>query len=376
MSVSKNIIGNIVLGVFILFSIVIMYQHKYRYFEVKKLKGSFIEIEKPKLNWSNWISGAYQKQKTKYIKEKFGFRNSFVRVHNQVAYSFFSKAKANGVIVGKEGYLYELQYIKSYYGTNFVGKDSIVNHVNRIKAITDTLNKLGKELIVVIAPGKGCFYPEFIPEKYHQENPVTNYEVYYKNLQMNRIKAIDFNKWFVENKNKSQYPLYPKTGIHWSVYGETFAMDSIVRFIEKHKGKSMVTADLNVQFEDTLQYTDNDIERGMNLFYDINNFKMAYPKQIKFYEEGKYKPNLLMLADSFFWGVYGRGIAGRYFSKIQFWYYNKKVHESGFNERDASAIDMAKAIDQTDYIILLSTEANLHRLNYGFIERLYKHFYK
>ncbi len=33
------------------------------------------------------------------------------------------------------------------------------------------------------------------------------------------INHIDFNSYFVQNKGKSKYPLYPQYGIHWSYCG-------------------------------------------------------------------------------------------------------------------------------------------------------------
>jgi hypothetical protein len=35
-------------------------------------------------------------------------------MNNQLAFSLFNKAKANGAVVGKENYLYEENYIKAY----------------------------------------------------------------------------------------------------------------------------------------------------------------------------------------------------------------------------------------------------------------------
>ncbi len=86
------------------------------FIKVKPLFGAITEGQKPIFDFNRWMEGDYQKEMEAYLNEKFGFRNYFIRLNNQVAYSLYHKAKANGVIIGKENYLYELSYINAYYG--------------------------------------------------------------------------------------------------------------------------------------------------------------------------------------------------------------------------------------------------------------------
>ncbi|MCZ8286540.1 MAG: hypothetical protein O9353_13905, partial [Bacteroidia bacterium] len=143
-----------------------MIQEKLHLKKEYPLKGDIKLPENIEFDKEDWFSGYYQEEKEKYINSAFGFRNQFVKLNNQIAYSMFRKAKANGVIIGKETYLYEQSYINAYTGTDFLGKDSIDHTIGRLKFISDTLNKLGKQLLVVFAAGKASFYPEYIPDKY------------------------------------------------------------------------------------------------------------------------------------------------------------------------------------------------------------------
>jgi hypothetical protein len=43
---------------------------------------------------AGWINGDYQREKEKYFNDQFGFRNDFVRLHNQIGYSLFKKMNA------------------------------------------------------------------------------------------------------------------------------------------------------------------------------------------------------------------------------------------------------------------------------------------
>ena len=48
----------------------------------------------------------------------------------------FRLPTAFGVIIGKENYFYEENYIKAYTGVDFLGEDSLSRMVNRIKFIS------------------------------------------------------------------------------------------------------------------------------------------------------------------------------------------------------------------------------------------------
>ena len=192
-------------------------QTKLNIFELSPLKGDVRYPAQAQFSISDWFSSKYQEEKETYLNSMFGFRSTCVRVNNQIAYSFFKKANANGVIIGKDNYLYEESYLNSYNGSDFLGQDSINHTLNRLKYLTDTLKKLNKQLIVVFAAGKASFYPEYIPDSYLKSNvDNTNYKALSIGAKNIGLNVIDFNAWFVKNKSISKYPLYPKHGIHWS----------------------------------------------------------------------------------------------------------------------------------------------------------------
>jgi len=357
-----------------LFLIIPFIQGKLHFMELAPLKGSVTLPGETPFTFKSWFSGEYQEQQETYLNETFGFRNLFVRINNQLAFSVFNKAKANGVIVGKKNYLFEENYLKAYYGTDFIGQDSISRRMQKIKFISDTLAKLNKDIFIIFAAGKGSFYPEYFPDKAKREKGVTNYEKHVELAQNLGLKFIDFNKYFVEQESKSKYPLYPQYGIHWSYYGMSLAADSMIRFIEKTRNIDM--ADL---YWDTIELcqprgTDYDIADGMNIKFKLKSFEMAYPV-IQFQsDEGKTKPSVLMIADSYYWDMFNFGIS-RLFSESHFWYYNKQIFPESFQSPlETSQVDLKEQIARHDVIIIMATEATLPGLGWGFIENAWNLF--
>jgi lipopolysaccharide export LptBFGC system permease protein LptF len=364
-----------VLFFFILILFVIpLVQDKFKFIKLEPLKGAFSETEKKYFSFKNWFSGEYQVQEEKYLNESFGFRNIFVRLNNQLAFNLFNKAKANSVIIGKNNYLFEENYIKAYNGTDFIGIDSIKHRMQKLKFVYDTLSKLNKSIIMIFAAGKGTFYPEYFPDKYKTKKGITNYEIHLKLAQEYGLNYIDFNKYFIDNKYKSKYPLYPQYGIHWSNYGSALAADSIIRFIEKTRKIDMPNLFWTKIDKDYAKDVDYDIGDGMNLLFRLKSQLMATPKIQFESDNGKTKPTVLVVSDSYYWGMYGFGI-NRAFSKDHFWYYNKQIYpESYQSTTDASQLDLKEQIEKHEVFIIMATEANLPDLGWGFIENMYDFF--
>ena len=77
----------------------------------------------------------------------------------------------------------------------------------------------------------------------------------------------------------------------------------------------------------------------------------------------------MFVADSFYWGMYNSGFAKKLFGDGEFWYYNKSIYPGNI---PVDSIDLNKKIDEHELIILMSTDANLPKFAYGFIEQTYE----
>lgn len=346
-------------------------QNEFQLFELAPLKGAITQPEKKTFTLKDWFSADYQIAEEKYLNESFGFRSLFVRIDNQIAFSLFKRAKANGVIIGKQNYLFEENYIKAFNGTDFWGYDSISNRMQKFKFISDTLKKLNKNIVLVFAAGKGSYFPEYFPEKYKMTPRITNYHYYLKIAQELGINYIDFNKYFVDNKYKSKYPLYPQYGIHWSTYGMGIAADSIIRYVEKIRNIDMPNLYWTKVDLAEANGDDYDIGDGLNIKFKLKSFQMAYPDFQVESDAGKTKPSVLVIADSYYWGMFGFGFT-KAFSSNHFWYYNKEIYPDSFEKpTETNQVRLGDEINKNDVIIIMATEATLPKLGWGFIENLY-----
>jgi len=122
---------------------------------------------------------------------------------------------------------------------------------------------------------------------------------------------------------------------------------------------------------DSLRYTDNDIAKAMNLFFQPTNYEMYYPKVV-FSQEDVFKPNVLIIGDSYSQSYYGfYPFYERVFSKkTKFWYYNKAVVWPIQWEKESNVknLNIKEEILSRDVILLFATEDNMDRLGFGFLE--------
>jgi len=372
----KNL-KRIVFGGIIALLFLPMIQHKFRFYEEIPLKGAYELSSKPELTKENWFSGKYQAGQDKYIQEHTGFRPGWVRLYNQWNYSFFNIAHAVGVVRGKEDYLYEENYIKAYYGTDFLGEQKIQEIARKWKAIQDTLENRGIKLAVILAPGKGSFYPEYIPDQYKRaRNGKINYEVFKKQFIEQNVSYIDMHSWFESMKKSSKYPLFPKTGIHWSVYGQYLAADSIGKYVSSSCKTQIPYFVLDKIVESGRpQRDDNDIGAGMNLLLGIPDLRLAYPEFHPNREPRKEDPKVLMIADSFYWGLYNSNVSNFMFNGGEFWYYNEQIYPASFTgETLVKDQDLNKKLEENKVVFLLITDANLYKFGFGFVEMACKEY--
>ena len=352
--------------------------------EVEHLFGAIVPTKKDSFTTESWFNGTYQENRNAYINEQFGFRNIAVRLHNQIAFLLFQKAKANGVIIGKEDYLYEIKYINAFRGAEEVNQAMVDSSFFKLKAIQSKLKEKGIELVVVMNPGKASFYPEYIPDEFPIVSNQNYYSAYQKGLISQGIQHIDFGKWFREIKGKTAAPLFPKTGIHWSQYGATLAVDSLARFCSKILGKEMNEIywnKENLPLSTKLEGVDGDIGMGMNLLFPIQPLPMAYPRvnvNLKFKSDTLSKgiqPKIAVISDSYFFNMSELPLTPDLFREVNFYFYNKEIHRWPNHEFLATdPLTEMEDIEKSDVVFIMATECNMDKLGWGFISMAYRYF--
>lgn len=375
----RNKIKHIIFIFFVVVLFLPLIQQLYPIIKFKPLLGKFEVATKPALNYNELFQGSYQPKLEKYINDHIGYRNLFIRLFNQVRYKFMNTSNAEGAKIGTDGYLYQEEYILSYLGKDFVHPTIINRNIYKLKLLQDTLQKLDKDILVVLAPGKGSFYPNNFPLIYRQKSKTTsNYDLYQDLLVKNGINTIDFRSWFHSIKDTSSYTLMTKNGIHCSKYSESLVADSLIKYISKQFNVSLPTIKVNkIVMTNIPQSSDNDILQTMNLLCEPSDLPLFYP-EIEIVKNPNQKRTIkpIVIADSYFYGLFEMGLINDIMTQGEYWFYFNRIENRRKDKKTKpQELNLREEVDKKDLIILYSTDMNLKYLGFGAIDKLYELYF-
>ena len=346
-------------------------QRSFNIYKQSPLIGTADTTKCPVFTLNTYYTSEFQHVFQKYTEENIGFRPALIKLRNQFDYSAFNYTQAPGVVIGKNGMLFNISCIQNCRGSVYKGEEEIRAEIKRLRMIQNELKKHNVDFLLIFAPGKSTFYSELIPSNYRQR-PVTNYQVYIENLSGSGINFIDMNAWFLKLKGKTKYPLYPLNGTHWSVYGIALAADSMFSYIEKLKKIDLPGFSWDsVTMSDSMQYSDNDLGELLNLCRPVKQIPMAYPHFI-YKQEGKTRPRVIAIGDSYWWGFTSTGITANVFAKDRYWFYFRDMKENGKQAGLVANVDLKEQLFSQDLVILMVTEATYQLFPFGFIESFFK----
>ena len=191
------------------------------------------------------------------------------------------------------------------------------------------------ELIILIAPNKANYYSAHIPTYLQRDKKISNYDYYVKKLDELNFNVLDVNNWFLKMGTKNEYPLFTKTGTHWSHYAASLVADSLIGYIERKINREMYHFEIDsLDFSFTRKAnTDYDIGDLMNTLFAVDDNSYGFPSSFKSIPNSdNYKPSMIVIADSFVWTIY-RDYFSSCFYDVEYWYYfNPSIHGNMINQ--------------------------------------------
>jgi hypothetical protein len=345
--------------------------------EPHPLHGESTKLDMPELSVKSFWTGDLQQGVDEYFRTNFLLRGMAIRTRNQLDYTLFGQTHARSVLVGKEGYLFEENYINAALGLDDVSEHKVSERIVDLESFADSLDI---PIFIVLAPGKASYYMQFIPDVYFSSDsiiPNNSYNLWSKHIKNSKsLNLIDLHSHFNYKED-----VFPKNGIHWCEWAQIEAFnvinDSLASHLPEDIKPAMFVIDSTYR-SSTMEGTDEDIERGLNLWQNIEDIETTYYKTSWEERDNLSKPRVLIVGDSYAWGVVNRGILRHSYTEGEFWYYNQVVHgpkylgTEDFGGKPLEVHDvhnnseLITALNEFDAIILLSTDANLERFPFNF----------
>ena len=342
-----------------------------------KLAGDKSLRRYPHFYLKSFSEGAFQDSISRYEEERNGLRNVLIRTNNEINYRLLHKG--SGLIVpGKGDYLFSEDYIKAHLG---VGADSanIKAGFLKLDSLYELLRSHHIQLMYVVAAGKASFDREQIDDHYRElKQPYSNYDIIKRSLPDCPFPTIDFQAYFDQIKASSPHALFPKHGLHWSTYGSSVALDSIVRKMGPLLDISMPYISKETDIDTTaprLGAWDADLQECLNLLIPEYVDTLTY-RDATFVEQGEHmkKPKVLIVGDSYGLSFNTTRFPQHYFDlDSRVWTYMDKQHTlSAENEwaPSLSTLNLKEEILKYDIVIFVSTEINYGHMDYGLYDKI------
>lgn len=352
-------------------------QERTSVFKLQPLNGVYVDVPNPEFNIKSFSSGTYQANLEKHLRYHFGFREVLIRFYNQYAWDFFHKPFNQTIKLGREDWLYGKREFDNYFISYMyqitpdrsVMKAKFDKEAARLYKVQRILDEYDVFLFMTLLPGKEFVYPEYMPEfDGTMKEPFHAIEYYPKVFDSLGVRYIDVLKVFKDWKGKVDFPLYPKTGGHWSFVASAMAFDTIIRYVERESGMNLRNIQVGDAYPGETMIPDNDLENLLNLFRPIKPNQNYYADTQVILDSTAVKPEFIIIGDSYFWNWTKSVPLASVFSHYSYWYYNSTVYYNsrGSHTRD---LDILKEVLNAKIIDLSYSPVQLYVFSNGFLPK-------
>lgn len=182
------------------------------------------KTEEGKIN-VEWLSQAGD-----YFQEHFAFRNELVTGNALLHGRLLETSTADGVIQGKNGWLYYKDSLDDYLGQDLLSDRSLFNIAHMLSMTQQALEEKGVNFLFTIAPNKNSLYGDNMP--YYDKLKVsdqTNRENLESWLTTEKVAYADLYQALMEEDEV----LYHARDSHWNNKGAALAADVLMDALGK-----------------------------------------------------------------------------------------------------------------------------------------------
>ncbi len=353
-------------------------QQRFDLFRDYPLAGVEEKTVEPSLSISSWFDGSFQKQFDSWFSENVGLRTQMVRSENELNFAVFgdiSSKSPSRLLVGKDNYLFERDYVLNAVHPAIIPKQDIKAIASRVIALGQELTKRKIALVVLISPNKANLYPDKLPEKLANLSPDAgrNRRIFREQLESARIAVLEGNSFLEELRKRTDIPVFPKSGTHWSYAASCYVADEIIRLIElQGTAKLRRLGCEKTEIENKPRAHDKDLAELMNLWNKQRFYEpLPYPKAYATVTEDTERPPVVFVGSSFMWPILAYFDKHKTFETREFLYYFKR--RLSFPSRkeqpiDKQNFDWQKIVFNKKAIIIEANEIGIGDFGWGFVE--------
>lgn len=197
----------------------------------KQLEGVSMQYSHPTWKWKAVKRGKYQSAWEVWATRDHPLWSWSIALTNELIYRLTGELSLDYVTSiqgGKEHYLWQPMYLKSFNGTRKPKRDRISETFSQLAQAQTLLGKHNVPLIAVINPNIIHLYPELIPDKYKAVLPgKKDYDIALEEIRKSGADVVDAFKYLKDIQ--PQYPIkfFEPTGSHWNDIATCLAVQAL-----------------------------------------------------------------------------------------------------------------------------------------------------
>jgi alginate O-acetyltransferase complex protein AlgJ len=191
----------------------------------------------PQLAWTWSAVARFPGRLDAWYQDHFGLRYPLIRLYSRLWVQGLGLSSSARVVLGKEGWLfYNGQAIRDgdplsdYRGARLLSDAEVEMWRWRIQDLHDWLEARGIHFFLVVAPGKGLVYPEYLPDRLNRVGPVAPLDQVAAHLRaFTPVPLLDPRPLL--NEVKRTGPAYFRTDTHWNPSGAFAVYQELARLL-------------------------------------------------------------------------------------------------------------------------------------------------
>lgn len=340
-----------------------------------ELAGVTLNKEFPQITMSQVMDGSYQQSLEEYFSQNIDGRGIVIKSGNQLIYTIFKQSTHSGEAIGKNGQLYELEYIyKKLQYIPPITDDYAGGLIKKLQLLQQKLENKGTHLFIYITPSKAEIYPEDIPDIYYRcapEKQESSYEKFVKGMSNANLPFFDAAKYVQTMRLSDDRDIYPKTGTHWSQVTGAKVARQLAQEIEVQLGYDLM------EIEVAEQEVEEPLAPDADIFYLMNIIQKPYDKYyqplITVSRVGKQQPPLICRGGSFMgqsitWLINNDIVSDAVHMENTHIFQNKYSDVQSFS--DYAELDIGQLMKNKEILILEVNQAAIEKMSFGFIDYL------
>ncbi|MCD7955557.1 MAG: hypothetical protein LUG93_07350 [Lachnospiraceae bacterium] len=160
-----------------------------------------------------------------WFDDHFAFREELVAAYGMITGKVFGTSAQENVIVGTNGWLYYMDSLSDYQGSDLMTERQLFDAAHTLAMIQTYAEENGVDFIFTIAPNKASLYGENMPYYYsyfrEEENNLTHFLTW---LESEEVNYVDLYEVF----EAQDEVLYHARDSHWNNKGAALAADTLL----------------------------------------------------------------------------------------------------------------------------------------------------